>query len=113
MPVERTERHTDTLYRAMWHTDTVIDRDTIKTFVRQDSAVTEIIRWRWRVRERHDTVHRTDTDSVYVEKPYPVEVVKEVDKPLSWWQKTLMWIGAGIITCVLFALGKRLYLKFR
>ena len=31
--------------------------------------------------------------------PYPVEVevIREVDKPLRWWQRSLMWIGVAAI----------------
>lgn len=32
-------------------------------------------------------------DSVYIEVPVPVEIVREVNR-LKWWQKSLMWIGA-------------------
>lgn len=37
----------------------------------------------------------TITDSV----PYPVEVevIREVDKPLRWWQVSLMWVGVAAI----------------
>ena len=38
-----------------------------------------------------DTVH----DSIPI--PYPVETIKEVEKPMAWWQKTLMWLGVAMI----------------
>ena len=44
--------------------------------------------------ENHtDTVH--ERDSI----PYPVEVIKEVEveKPLHWWQKALMFLGGAFI----------------
>lgn len=47
--------------------------------------------------ENHtDTVH--ERDSV----PYPVEVIKEVEveKPLHWWQKALMFLGGAFIVVV-------------
>ena len=47
--------------------------------------------------ENHtDTVH--ERDSV----PYPVEVIKEVEveKPLHWWQKALMFLGGAFIVGV-------------
>jgi len=44
----------------------------------------------------------TTTHIREVEKPVPVEVQVEVEKPLSWWQKTLMWSGA---IAILAALG--------
>ena len=37
----------------------------------------------------------TDTEYKYVEKPVTVTVeqIKEVKKPLAWWQKSFMWCG--------------------
>lgn len=29
--------------------------------------------------------------------PVPVEVIREVPKPLRWWQRSLMWIGVAAI----------------
>jgi len=113
VPVERAELRTDTLYCTLWNTDTVIDRDTVLTLVKGDTVTIDRIRWRVRVKERHDTVYRTKTDSVYVEKPYPVEVVKEVEKPLAWWQKALMSLGGMLAVCVLLVMGKWAYTKFR
>lgn len=40
-----------------------------------------------------DTVHEIDSVPV----PYPVEVVKEVEKELTWLQKALMTIGGAIL----------------
>ena len=79
----------DTLYSEKWQVDT-----------------TYIERTRY-VDRKGDTVHIVDTVIVYrathsrdtvrevevrtVPKPYPV--TKEVEKPLRWWQKVLMWLG--------------------
>lgn len=109
IPLEQTRQSTDTLYRALWRTDTVVDRDTVQTFVKGDSVVTERIRWRYRVREKHDTVREVRRDSVCVREPYPVEVVREVAQPLRWWQKTLMVLG--ILMCT--GMCTALYLKIR
>lgn len=50
-------------------------------------------------------------DSVDRPVPYPVEVVREVTKPPSWWQKVLMWAGGlslfGCAIVVLMAVRKR------
>ena len=43
----------------------------------------------------HDTTYISKTDTIPL--PYPVETIKEVEKPLSWWQKTLMWLGVALI----------------
>ena len=36
---------------------------------------------------------KAKVDSVDRPVPYPVEITKEVAKPLTWWQKSLMWTG--------------------
>lgn len=83
VPIEHTTLRTDTVYRSVWYTDTVIDRDT----VRITEQGTEIIRWRVRTKETHDTICQSKTDSVYVDK------VVEVERKLSKWQQTKMNLG--------------------
>lgn len=59
----------------------------------------------------HYEIHNT-VDSVYVPQPYPVE--KLVEKPLSWFQKTLMYIGVlallAIIGYIVFWIIKKRFL---
>lgn len=45
----------------------------------------------------------TDTAYKYIEKPVrvTVEQIKEVEKEQKWWQKMLMWFGAGFILVVM------------
>lgn len=46
---------------------------------------------------------KTDTAYRYIERPVPVVRTEqvEVEKPLAWWQKGLMWAGAlGILTAL-------------
>lgn len=48
-------------------------------------------------------VTKTDTAYRYIERPVPVVRTEqvEVEKPLRWWQKGLMWAGAiGILTAL-------------
>lgn len=42
--------------------------------------------------------------------PYPVEVevIREVDKPLRWWEKSLMWIGVAAIAVASVGVYRRL-----
>lgn len=49
-----------------------------------------------------DTTHfesHSKVDSVFIPQPYPVEVI--VEKPLSWLQKTLMYLGVFTIAVAL------------
>ena len=55
---------------------------------------------------RNDSIHEVDT----VYQPYPVEVVKEVEKPLSWWQRTKM--KAGVVFMILLG-GGLLFLLYK
>jgi hypothetical protein len=113
-----TEQHTE----HHWHTDSVKERDSIHTenttIIREvDSAAMakygiqmQANQRAWLVLQRemeqrmrelehmtatHDTIH----DSIPA--PYPVEKIVEVDKPLTWWQKTLMWLGVALIGIIL------------
>ena len=49
--------------------------------------------------------HKGDTATRIreVEKPVPVEVEVEVEKPLRWWQKTLMYTGVAAFVILLAA----------
>ena len=77
----------DSTYVDRWHTvyqkgDTVYDTKTItitKTLTRTDTA--------YKVIERPITVTRTET--------------VEVEKPMRWWQKGLMWTGCGLLVLIM------------
>lgn len=48
---------------------------------------------------------KAKVDSVDRPVPYPVEVSKEVAKPQTWWQKSLMWLGGfSLIGCTIVML---------
>ena len=118
------------------HTDSVFQRDSVvkeslTTVMQLDSAAmakygiqlksaerawlvrtAELERQIQQLKEmRNDSIHEVDT----VYQPYPVEVVKEVEKPLSWWQRTKMKSGVvfivllgGGLLFLLYKLAKRL-----
>lgn len=69
---------------------------------------------------------KNSTDTVYVdkfiEKPVPVEVPKEVERELTWWQKTRLntwgWLATALVLCIgwvcrkpLITLARRLLTK--
>lgn len=83
----------DSTYIDRWHTIEV-KGDTV--FVTNEQIT---VKWR--------TI--TDTAYKYVEKPVTVTVeqMKEVAKPLSWWQRTLMYMGvAALALLVLWVVWK-------
>jgi hypothetical protein len=71
------------------------------TIVEKGDSIIKIEHWHTKYvdREVHDTTYISKTDSIPV--PYPVETIKEVEKPLSWWQKTLMWLGVAMVVVIL------------
>ena len=83
----------DSIHTDHWHTIEV-KGDTVY-------VTNEQITVKWR------TI--TDTAYKYVEKPVTVTVeqIKEVKKPLRWWQNGLMWSGVvSLVFAALFVLAK-------
>ena len=101
-----------------WHTDSVKEKDSVihertttimqldsvgmaqygirlkaaeRAWLVQTSELERQIQELARMVQDRDTVH----DSIPV--PYPVETIKEIEKPLAWWQKTLMYLGGLIV----------------
>ena len=106
---EHWHHSTDTIHK----TDSIIDRQT--TTIREVDSATmarygiqmKQMQRAWLVESdrlqrglselrqtRSDTIH--ERDSI----PYPVEVVKEVARPLAWWEKLLMLLGILFILMV-------------
>lgn len=97
--VERTTLRTDTLHLMKHTEDTVIDRDTVFMKLAGDTIIKEVTRWRWRIRDRRDTVLQTKTDSIFIEKP----VTMTVSKNSSVWQsgKTLITVLSVVLVLIL------------
>ena len=83
VPVETT--HTEYVVQHTRDTLTRSDSVYVHEYTKGDTVFIDKIKWftEYKVRIVSDTVHVTDS----VPKPYPVEVVKEVEKPLTWWQR--------------------------
>lgn len=102
---ERIVEHvrTDTLVQLRHHRDSIYVHDS--TYVRECGDTLYIERWHtaWRDRVQTDTVRVSHTDSVPV--PYTVEVVKEVERPLTWWQKVRIgFANVALLSAVLLIL---------
>ncbi len=132
VPVESVTVQTDTVR----HTQRIIERDTVTrieriTESRLDSiapildSIGRLVGYdRWHIIDRSaslqernghlsaivDSLRELKTDSVVVREPYPVEVVREVNR-LYWWQKTLMAVGIvsliGIAVAVWWLIRRR------
>ena len=86
----------DSTFIDRWHTHTV-SGDTV--FI-HDSIYESHVEW------KHDTM------KVVEEKPVEVPVVKEVEKELSWLQRTLIYIGMGALIAVVIKLAWNLLKKY-
>ena len=96
VPVEsvRTEyRHTAT-------TDSVFLRDSIFIKHKGDTVFLEKYRYLYRYNVVRDSFLIRDTLRV----PYPVEVVKQVKKPLTGWQNFQVWCGRIALVFLLFVI---------
>ena len=97
-----TEHHTDTLRVVQHHRDSIYLHDStfVREFIQGDTVriVTEMWHTKYRDRLKTDTLYRSRTDSVPV--PYPV--IKEVKKPLNFFEKAMMGTGIGSIVGILF-----------
>lgn len=88
VPVEsvRTEYSEKLLRDSIYHVDSVL------VYSKGDTLTITKTRYKYRDRWHRDSVYVRDS----IQVPYPVEVVKEVARPLQPLQKILMWIG-GIV----------------
>lgn len=91
------EYHTDTLYKSRVVHDSIWQHDS--TYIREKGDTLIIEKWhnKYVIKELTDTFYQSSIDSIPV--PYPVE--KLVEKPLHWWQRTLMYIGSAAILLLL------------
>lgn len=107
VPVEHTEivQRTDTVRLTSLRVDTVLNSDTVRIETRGDTVFSTVTRWRWRVRDRRDTVYRAVEfhDSVAVPQPYPVE------RELTGWERAK--IGFGGMAMAALAAGAILLLS--
>lgn len=132
VPVVVTQEHTtestkiDIVRDTIRQRDSVIYRDSVYHLVKGDTVIIE--RWHYTTNNHHyeasNAATRVDTlikiDSVQV----PVEVVREktvtkieeVERQLSWWQKTKMGLGVAFLILMIAALiygGRKIYNKVK
>lgn len=101
---------TDTIYKTKVERDSIFRHDSIfvNVYQRGDTIFKEHTRWltRWRDRLLIDTVYQSRTDTLTEYR----EVMREVERRLSWWQRTQMYIGDMalilLIVLVLYKLKK-------
>ena len=87
----------DSSYVDRWHTIEVKGDTVFATDIRVESKYVT----------RYDTVYKS------VEKPVTLIETVEVAKPLSWWQKALMWSGVAALVVLLAVLLAKFWQLFR
>lgn len=83
--------------------DSIYIRDSIDRWQKGDTLY--ITKWHTKLKyiNKVDTIVKTDSI------PKIVPVVKEVEvNHIYWWQKTLMWIGGILLTCIIISLIHKL-----
>ena len=101
---------TDTVRVNHTERDSIYLHDSVyvKEWMKGDTVYRDVDRWHTKYVEsiRHDTVYKSNTDTV---QAY-YEVVKEVPQKLSKWEKNLMAIGfmaiIGIVVFIIYKIKK-------
>ena len=99
---------TDTLIQNKVLHDSIYINDSTVITEKGDTVTVERWHTRYVLRELHDTAYISKTDSVPV--PYPVETIREVAQPLSWWQQTRLHLAnillMALALCAVVWIGK-------
>lgn len=123
VPVERLEHVSDTLrivkadtLRVIGHyTDSVEVRDSVFVMVKGDTVVVKEYHSRGRTKKAGGDVYKVHVDTVWRDRVNTRRVteVKEVDKPLRWWQRVLMGAGVSALVAGIFSVAIWLKKKLR
>jgi hypothetical protein len=96
---------TDTTYITKHQRDSVWLHDSIHVTERGDTIRIEKWHTKYIEREVHDTLYRAKTDSI----PVPYEVIKEVPRKSTWFERTMF--SVGIIALMALALFLAMKIK--
>ena len=99
--VEVEKVRTDTLQYYCSIRDSIYLHDS--TFIREKGDTVWIEKWhtKWRERLVHDTCYQSHTDTLVS----ITEHVKEVAKPLTWWQQARLFVGGLVIFAAIVLLS--------
>ena len=93
------EHRTDTLIKTQTQRDSIWLHDSIRISENGDTIRIEKWHTKYVEKEVHDTTYIAKTDSI----PQPYPVTEYVEKPLSTWQRLLIWVGIlSIMALILF-----------
>ena len=95
---------TDTTYITKHQRDSVWLHDSIHVTERGDTIRIERWHTKYIEREVHDTLYRATHDSI----PVPYEVVKEVPRKSTWFERIMFCTGIISILCLILFVAKKI-----
>jgi hypothetical protein len=97
---------TDTLIITKSQRDSIWLHDSVYVSEKteNDTVWLEVKKWHTKYVEKivRDTTYIAKHDTIPM--PYPVEVIKEVERELTWWQKVRMFAGSLMLAMLGFGL---------
>ncbi len=87
-------------YQSKHIRDSIYRLDSIIIKEKGDTLIIERHHYHYKDKHIKDTIHKSDT----ICTPYPVEVIKEVKKPLTKWQKIQLRCGRFLLFNILLLL---------
>lgn len=110
----------DSIYITKVKVDSIKEVDSvyINTYIKGDTIYQDKHKYVYRYKDkvRVDTLWVFGIDSVVVDSTKTITITKEVEKPLTWWQKLKQDIGGiaiGVLLSVIIAFFIWLYYKKR
>ena len=95
---------TDTTYITKQQRDSIWLHDSIHVTERGDTIRIERWHTKYISKEVHDTLYRAKTDSI----PVPYEVIKEVPRKSTWFERIMFCTGIISILCLILFVAKKL-----
>jgi hypothetical protein len=102
VPVEH--HTTDTVYQSKLQRDSVWLHDSIHVSEKGDTIRIERWRTKYISKEVRDTIYRAKTDSI----PVPYEVIKEVPRKSTWFERIMFCTGIVSILCLILFVAKKI-----
>lgn len=103
VPVDRVKME----YIDRLRIDSVYNRDTVELYRQNDTIYKNVIKWRERF--KFDTISVVRIDSI----PYPVEVIKEVNRLTKWQTLRLNLLNILVVIVLVYIAFKIGKFKFR
>lgn len=101
---------TDTVMQVKWRVDSINVYDSIVTFIKGDTVITDRWHTSYKDRLRIDTVEKLKTEVIYETKTEVKTEIRETHR-LYWWQTAFIWIGAIAFVFIILWIVDKLYRK--